>query len=101
MKDAQKETLLKDVKNYLDLTFSDQDFDRKLAGIMERGASYLSGIAGTDLDFQTENRERQLLMDYCRYANANCIEDFEHNFASELLMLRISRGVDDYAGSTV
>ena len=90
--------MLDDVKNYLDITFVDEVFDRKLTGIIERGASYLSEIAGTDLSFMEEQRERQLLMDYCRYANANCIEDFEKNFRSELVILRISKGVEDYAG---
>ena len=99
MEDKDKAALLEDVKNYLDITFSDEALDRKLAGIIERGASYLSGIAGASLSFQEEDRERQLLMDYCRYAHANCIEEFEHNSASELLMLRISRGVDDYVGT--
>ena len=90
--------MLDDVKNYLDITFVDEVFDRKLTGIIERGASYLSEIAGADLSFIEEQRERQLLMDYCRYANANCIEDFEKNFRSELVILRISKGVEDYAG---
>lgn len=97
MDDKEKAALLDDVKNYLDITFSDKAYDRKLTGIIERGADYLSGIAGADLLFQKENRERQLLMDYCRYANANCIEDYERNFRSELLLLRIGKGVDDYA----
>lgn len=98
MDEKVKEDLLEDVKNYLDITISDESFDRKLNGIIERGADYLSGIAGSRLLFQDENRERQLLMDYCRYANANCIEDYEHNFRSELLLLRIGKGVEDYAG---
>lgn len=98
MDEKERSKLLDDVKNYLDITFSDDSYDRKLAGIIERGADYLSGIAGTVLLFQEENKERQLLMDYCRYANANCIEDYEHNFRSELLLLRIGKGVEDYAG---
>ena len=98
MGDKEKTALLDDVKNYLDITFVDEVFDRKLTGIIERGASYLSEIAGADLSFIEEQRERQLLMDYCRYANANCIEDFEKNFRSELVILRISKGVEDYAG---
>ena len=98
MGDKEKAALLNDIKNYLDITFVDEAFERKLAGIIERGASYLSEIAGTDISFMEEQRERQLLMDYCRYANANCIEDFEKNFRSELVILRIIKGVEDYAG---
>ena len=98
MDEKEKSNLLDDVKNYLDITFSDELYDRKLTGIIERGANYLTGIAGAALMFQEENQERQLLMDYCRYANANCIEDFETNFRSDLLLLRIGKGVEDYAG---
>lgn len=96
MDDKEKATLLDDIKNYLDITFSDEAYERKLTGIIERGADYLSEIAGVNLLFRKENRERQLLMDYCRYANANCIEDYERNFHSELLLLRIGKEVDDY-----
>lgn len=31
------ENMLHDVRNYLDITYADEDIDQKLLGIMERG----------------------------------------------------------------
>ena len=39
-------TLLSDVRNYLDITFEDEETDRKLSGIIERGVDYLDKMAG-------------------------------------------------------
>lgn len=93
--------LIQDIKNYLDITFSDTALDSKIAGIIQRGASYISNVAGCELEFAKENLEKQLLFDYCRYATANNLEDFEHNFSQELITLRTSKEVEDYAAREV
>ena len=87
-------TLLSDVRNYLDITFEDEETDRKLKGIIERGMDYL---AGTEQDYEMEALPKSLLLDYCRYARNNVLELFEQNFRSELLSLRIGVQTDDYA----
>ena len=68
------EELLNDVRNYLDITYSDTDGDIKLIGII-----------------------RALLLDYCRYVRNSVLELFEQNFHSELIMLRIGVQTDEYA----
>lgn len=89
--------LLEDVKNYLDITFTDQKSDEKLMGIIDRGIRYLENRAGNEIDFLPETIERQLLFDLCRYIRSNNLEEFEQNFASELIALRIRNEVKDYA----
>lgn len=98
MSEEEKQTLMDDVKNYLDITYDDDLADKKLLGIMTRGMNYLNGIAGMELNYTCENQERQLLFDYCRYARSNDLEAFKINFGSDLVMLRIQNGVEDYAG---
>lgn len=90
-------TLLSDVRNYLDITFEDEETDRKLSGIIERGVDYLDKMAGAEQDYEIEALPKSLLLDYCRYARNNVLELFEQNFRSELLSLRIGVQTDDYA----
>lgn len=92
-----KDELLGDVKNYLDITFKDQETDEKLKGIMERGMAYLDRVAGIPLDYGKEDTPRQLLLDYCRYARNNVIELFSENFKADLITLRNGVQADDYA----
>lgn len=89
--------LLEDVRNYLDITYQDEETDRKLEGIIERGISYLDNMAGAEQDYKTESLPRALLLDYCRYARNNALEIFEENFRTELIRLRIGVQTDDYA----
>lgn len=84
------EALLSDIRNYLDITWTDTEGDRKLKGIIERGIRYLDGIAGEAQDYLIEAEARGLLFDYCRYARSYALEDFQNNFAPELLGLRLA-----------
>lgn len=81
--------LLADIKNYLDITWTDDDTDGKLIGIIERGRHYVNRIGGTSYDFALEGAHRQLLFDYCRYVRSNALEDFEKNFLHEIMALQI------------
>lgn len=91
------EELLKDVRNYLDITYEDAEGDKKLIGIIARGMKRLDEIAGKELDYQPEDQPRALLLDYCRYARNNVLELFEGNFQAELIALRTGVQTDEYA----
>jgi len=81
--------LLPDVKAYLHITWQDENTDKNLTGMINRGMARLQDIAGASLDFTVEDLPRQLLFDYCRYANSHALEVFEKNFESELMSLHI------------
>ncbi len=89
--------ILGDVRNYLDITWQDDETDRKLTGILERGMKYLDHAAGTEQDYTAEGLPRALLFDYCRYARNNALELFGVNFQAELISLRMGVQADDYA----
>lgn len=93
----ENEKLLKDVKNYLDITYQDEEIDEKVSGIIERGKQYLNSAAGAELDFITEDIARQLLFDVCRYIRSNAFEHFEENFKSQLVALRLKKDMEAYA----
>lgn len=92
------ESMLYDVRNYLDITYKDEDTDRKLLGIIRRGMDYLDQVAEEAQDYEKEGIPRALLFDYCRYARNNAAELFEQNFKSELITLRIGVQAHEYAG---
>lgn len=90
---ALPEGLLSAARNYLDITWEDDAGDHKITGILERGIQELNNIAGIELDVASETVERQLLLDYCRYARSNALDEFRRNYKSELVMLRIRHQV--------
>lgn len=91
------QSLLPDIRNYLDITYEDPETDKKLLGIIGRGITHLQDIAGGTLDFEVEEQPRALLFDYCRYARCNALEVFDANFKSELVALCIASEVKQYA----
>lgn len=88
--------LLEDVKNYLDITWTDEGTDKKISGIIERGMKYINGVAGTELDYMVEDKPKELLFDYCRYVRSNALNEFQTNYLHELLTLQIAQEVKAY-----
>ena len=88
--------LLNAVRNYLDITWNDDAGDEKLSGIVARGMKYLDGVAGESLDYMTEDKPRELLMDYCRYVRSNALDEFQQNYLPELLTLQNQKEVARY-----
>ena len=84
------EELLKDIKDYLNITWEDERTDKNITGMIKRGMTYLQKVAGvSSLVFIEEDSPRALLFDYVRYANSQVLEMFETNFQSELLSLNL------------
>lgn len=80
--------MLNELKNYLDITWNDPATDEKLQGILNRATSVLNNYAGSEIDFSTNENEKQLLFDCCRYIYNNVFEEFKINFSAELITLR-------------
>lgn len=93
---ALPEGLLEAVKNYLDITWEDPAGDEKLSGIIARGIKYVDGIAGAEMDYTVEDKPRELLFDYCRYARSNALDEFQKNYLHELLTLQLNQEVASY-----
>lgn len=98
------EELLPGVKNNQDITWDDPAGDEKLAGIISRGMAYLDDITATSLDYMAEDKPRELLMEYVRYARSNALDEFWGNYQPELLRLQIReelKQVDQEQGPVV
>jgi len=83
--------MLQKVKAYLKITWGDED--TAITDLITRGKKKLEGLAGAELDFDTEGLARSLLFDYCRYAYNNASEYFEENFQRKILRLQLKTGV--------
>lgn len=84
--------LLEELKDYLQITWSDEKTDNNLTSIINRGQAYLNRKAGTVLDYDNDEYN-QLLLDYCRYVYNHTFELFEINFKRELLSLALQEGM--------
>ena len=85
--------LLIAVKNYLDITWEDEAGDLKISGMLARGVKYLNALTGKELDYSIEDKPRELLFDYVRYARSNALNEFQPNYLHELLSLQLSQEV--------
>lgn len=87
--------LLDDVKNYLDITWSDDAGELKLLGIIDRGKKYLNSLVGAELNFDDEGKAKELLLDYCRYVRSDTLNEFQPNYRHELLSLQLTQEVTE------
>lgn len=84
MAEQQENALLETVLNDLDITFNDEVLKKKINRIMESGKAYLEEKYGMQIDFEKDKIALELLISYCRYGRSNAIEQFEHDFKSNL-----------------
>lgn len=93
--------LLDDVKNQLDITWSDEATDKKYCGLIAAGANYLDDRLGTRADYTADGDPRTLLMEYVRYARDSALDVFEANYLSLILSAQHGREVNQFEKNTV
>lgn len=98
MTEKEKE-VISEIKNYLDITYEDEDSDRKLYTIMKNGMERISNISGKELDFTEAGVHKELLLEYCRYGRGNMLEFFERNFRQKIMQLLTEGEIQNYAES--
>lgn len=100
-RDNLPDGLLDDVKNHLNITWTDEATDRKISGLIASGMIYINGKAGEEMDYRTDGPGRTLLMDYVRYARDGAMDVFENNYLHLLLAMQNERRVKAYAQDAV
>lgn len=87
--------LIEDVKNYLDVTWiMDDQEEAKISGIINRGIRTLDEKAGVTLDYETDGRPKELLLEYCRFARDGTLSLFTGAYAPMLKDL-----IEEYGGT--
>ena len=95
--DDIRPALLPDIKNYLDITWEDDELEKKLWGIAVAGMGYLDGKIGAAQDYTQPGLHRSLLFDYIRYTRDGAADIFENNYRHLLLAAQNERRVTAYA----
>lgn len=90
------ENLMSTAKNYLEITWNDEDTNLKLRGILQRGIKYLNDAACNSLNYEIPDKPQELLLEYARYARSNMLQDFQDNYLSEILTLQIGSELGKY-----
>lgn len=93
--------LLSDIKNYLDITWVDDDTDNKIKNLIAGGSMYLDSKCAEELDYEVDGLPRTLLFDYVRYARDSALDVFENNFKSLILAMQNDRAVMKYAKGAI
>lgn len=79
------------VKRKLNITWSDTDTDARIVQIIEDGKSEIIdkvGIADPEFDFSKPRQERKLLLAYCFYEWNHALDEFQVNYAEDILQAR-------------
>ena len=77
--------LLADVKNYINITWSDVATDEKVCGLIASGSAYLDLKIGGSPDYEADGMPRTLLLEWVRYAWSEALDVFEANFLPLIL----------------
>ena len=88
--------LLDDVKNYLNITWSDEATDAKISGLIASGVMYLNSKYGEEADYTADGSPRTLRFEYVRYARDSALDVFENNYQPMILGMQNERRVSAY-----
>ena len=95
--------LLNEAKNYLDITWTDEESDRKLRGQIRRGIAYIKAKTGVEASAfcgdEVDDRAQALLFNYLLYDRAGALDQFTKNYQSELIGLRMRWEVKNHAAT--
>lgn len=83
---------LSEVRNYLNITYDDEEIDRKLEGILKRAESHIRDVTAAE-DNELTDTESQLVLDCCRYIFNDAFEDFDGNFLGVINGARAKREI--------
>lgn len=90
-------TLLEDIKNYLNITWSDERTDAKLRVMINSGQAYINSKYGEPANYEFDGLPRTLLFEYVRYMRDEALDVFENNYTSMILAMQTQKAVRDYA----
>ena len=96
--------ILDDIKNYLHITWADDETDSRVKAAASRAQTTVSGLIGIPgAIFFTENADdnatyqsgeaEQLFLDAVRYIYNDAYEDFRKNFSDVIISLRAANTV--------
>jgi hypothetical protein len=98
------ERLVAQVKRKLNITWNDDDTTNRVQDIIQSAIPALKhklGIADPDFDFGIPGMENDLFKAYCLYEFNHCLNEFDANYANDILQVRAKYEVKDYLANEV
>lgn len=86
---AVSSQLLEDIESYLDFTWEDEAKEKRIIGYIESSMEYLNEVAGTELNFETDQLARDLLLNRVLYMDSKALDDFAKNYYGYVKELQI------------
>lgn len=77
--------VLEIIKNKLDITWADEQMEKKLSLIVENGIAELDRLNGVKNDYIKAGKAQSLLFSYVVYDLSNCLDDFKKNYKSDIV----------------
>ena len=92
--------LLQEVKDHLNITWDEEETNRKIERIIKDAIATLNWKLGAKIDYsEEEGQEHNLLLDYCMYAYNQCTNEFDNNYFNEIMQIRQQYEVIQYEQS--
>lgn len=88
--------LLQELKDKLNITWDEEETDRKLERIINDSEHILNWKLGAKIDYSIEGQEHNLFLNYCMYAYNNCTNEFDDNYFNEIMQIRQKYEVLNY-----
>lgn len=80
--------LMQELKDILNITWDEEETDRKLERIINDAKNILDWKLGSKIDYSTPGLEHNLFLNYCMYAYNNCTNEFDDNYFNEIMQIR-------------
>lgn len=93
---AEAEGLLEEVKNFLDITWTDNDLDEKLTGMIGRGMAAIGRLTPFPVDWANNSPARTLLFNRVMYDRDKRLNEFYENWRAELLAFQLDEEVAEF-----
>ena len=91
--------LFEQVKQKLNVTWSDDETDARIETIIKNAIPSLKhrlGISNDNFDFSNEGEENTLFLTYCFYEWNHCLNEFEDNYSMMIATVRDRHTVEYY-----
>lgn len=98
------ERLIEQVKRKLNITWNDEDTNKRLTDIISVAIPTLIhklGIADPEFDFSAVGTENILFLAYCLYEYNHCVNEFDDNYKNEIAQVRAKHRVEYYKANEV
>lgn len=96
------ETLVKEVKRELKITWEDEDTNSEIEALVSDAIPALAhklGIKNEDIKFEEPGQEHRLFLDYCRYARSGYLNEFDAAYRGEIYQIRHKYEVKYHEGA--